>query len=155
MDNVKPSLITNAPSIPLISKGGVDITFSADITDGGAGYDAKVATIAGKTNDAGILGVGGNDVTADGGVRLVVAGNVVALGESNFSAIDGGWNVWATINSSAIQSIGANTPWYFETKDRAGNTRRSSGSIALKDTGATNMAVTDKRFIGKLAHEHL
>ena len=64
--------------------------------------------------------------------RLVVAGNVVALGESNFAAIDGGWSVWATINSTAIQSIGANTPWYFETRDRAGNTRRTSGSVALR-----------------------
>ena len=42
--------------------------------------------------------------------------------------------MWAEINSSAIQSIGANTPWYFETKDRAGNTRRSGGSIELKDS---------------------
>ena len=64
-----------------------------------------------------------NDVTDHGGMRLVVAGNVVQLGKGNFSKIDGGWNVWATINSSAIQSISPNTPWYFEARDRSGNLR--------------------------------
>ena len=152
VDNVQPQLVTNSPSIPLISKGSVDITFSADITDGGSGYDAKVETIAGKTDSPGILADTTNDETDLGGVRLVVAGNVVALGESNFSAIDGGWNVWATINSSAIQSIGANTPWYFETRDRAGNTRRSSGSVELKGVSVTSAQsqVTDSRFGGNL-----
>ena len=38
MDNVKPVLVTNSPAIPLVVKGGVNVTFSADITDGGSGY---------------------------------------------------------------------------------------------------------------------
>ena len=89
--------------------------------------------------------------TPVGGVRLVVAGNVVTLGKSNFEAIDGGWRVSAEIGSSAIQNIGANVPWYFETRDRAGNTRRTTGSIAAEGDGAirrywATAAITDTRF---------
>ena len=152
VDNVKPSLITNSPTTPLISKGSTVITFSADITDGGSGYTTTNTSTAGihtLTDDAGILAAA-NGTTDAGGVRLVVAGNVVALANTNFSAIDGGWNVWTEINSSAIQSIGANTPWYFETRDRAGNTRRSSGSIELKPSTVTPTAITVSRFDGNL-----
>ena len=152
VDNVKPQLVTVSPSTPLIAKGAVDITFSADILDGVSGYTTTNTATSGislLTDDPGILGTA-NGETDKGGVRLVAAGNVVALANTNFTAIDGGWNVRATISSSAIQSIGANTPWYFETRDRAGNTRRSSGSIELKDTNATNVTVTDTRFIGNL-----
>ena len=41
VDNVRPALITNSPAIPLIVRGNTDVTFSADFTDGGAGFDAK------------------------------------------------------------------------------------------------------------------
>ena len=151
VDNVKPALVINAPAIPLVVKGSTDITFSADITDGGAGYTGDEKAFDGDllTAAPGILPQDGGS-TAPGGVRLVVAGNVVNLDKANVSAIDGGWNVWATINSSAIQSIGANTPWYFETRDRAGNTQRTSGSIALKPSAATNNLITVGRFVGNL-----
>ena len=43
VDNVKPAAGHQRSEPPLIVKGSVDITFSADITDGGSGYDAKVA----------------------------------------------------------------------------------------------------------------
>ena len=158
VDNVQPSLITNSPSIPLIAKGNVDITFSADITDSGSGYSASVSgtgatEIDARTGTAGILPE--ENSTMAGGVRLVVAGNVVALDKSNFNEIDDGWNVWATINSGAIQTIGANTPWYFETRDRAGNTRRSGGSIELKGVTVVPDAATirDVRFTSNLHAE--
>ena len=84
VDNVKPTLITKSPAIPLIAKGSTVLTFSADITDGGSGYSGKVGTSAPNevgdlVSDAGIL-ADVNDTTAAGSVRLVVAGNVVALG---------------------------------------------------------------------------
>ena len=41
VDNGKPILVSTSPEPGLIVKGGVDITFSADITDGGAGFDGK------------------------------------------------------------------------------------------------------------------
>jgi hypothetical protein len=157
VDNVKPTLVTNSPDIPLVVKGGVNITFSADITDGGAGYTATNSDTAGintLTSQPGPLVSGTNDDTMIGGVRLVVAGNVVTLGKDDFEAIDGGWRVSAELGSSAIQNIGANVPWYFETRDRAGNTRRSSGSIALKGTvvegGTGTGGITDLRFAGSL-----
>ena len=160
IDNVNPILVTTSPTIPLVVKGGVDITFSADITDGGAGYTGSVGTAADGggiehlTDQSGALAVGTNDETDVGGVRLVVAGNVVGLSKDNFEAIDDGWRVSRTLGSSAIQNIGANVPWYFETRDRAGNLRRSSGSIAMKGTVVTGASgtggITDTRFIGSL-----
>ena len=153
IDNVDPLLVTNSPEIPLVVKGGVNITFSADITDGGSGYTGKVG--AGNDNDIEDLNGTAGTVPADGGttdpggVRLIVAGNVVGLGASNFEAIDGGWRVSAELGSSAIQNIGANVPWYFETRDRAGNTRRTSGSIAVSGAVGQN-TVTDTDFIGLL-----
>ena len=161
VDNVDPTLVINSPAIPLVVKGSTDVTFSANITDSGSGYTTDGTTagsIALGTGAPGGLATDGGSTTA-GGVRMLVAGNVVDLGDSNFTAIDGGWNVWATINSSAIQNLGANVPWYFETRDRAGNTQRTSGSVALKpgDDGAmtgievgTSNSVVDSRFVGGL-----
>ena len=44
VDNVRPALITNSPAIPLIVRGGTDVTFNADFTDGGAGFDPRSLT---------------------------------------------------------------------------------------------------------------
>ena len=147
--------MSTSPDVPLVVKGGVDITFSADITDGGSGYTNKVG--AGNDNDNDIEDLNGTPgaVPADGGetdaggVRLIVAGNVVGLSASNFEAIDGGWRVSVELGSSAIQNIGANVPWYFETRDRAGNTRRTSGTIAVSGDVGQN-TITDTDFIGSL-----
>ena len=152
VDNVDPTLITQSPSTPLIVKGSTAVTFQAEITDGGSGYTSTVGAasgIEGRTGTSGPLGEGGG-ATPAGGVRLVVAGNIVGLDKTNFEAIDGGWNVWATINSSAILNIGPNAPWYFETRDRAGNTRRSGGSVALKPSAASNTSITDADYKGNL-----
>ena len=159
VDDVKPTLVNNAPTEPLIVKGNVDITFSADITDSLSGYvdhsqtNGGIQTLADFAN-AGTLDADNGD-TDKGGVRLVVAGNVVELEKGNFTKIDGGWNVWATIGSSALQSISTNIPWYFETRDRAGNTRRTSGNITGTSGGpadGANAATTfvDDRFSGNL-----
>ena len=135
VDNVKPALVTTAPDIPLITSDGVDLVFSADVTDGGSGYTGTNTATAGihlldGTAAPLVPRAPGANGTPHGGIRLVVAGNNVELGMSDFEAIDGGWRVSKTINSTAIQSISANNPWYFETKDRAGNVRRTTGSIA-------------------------
>ena len=158
VDNVKPTLVTTSPDIPLVTKKGVNITFSAELTDGGSGYTTTVGTsgtsdIDDLNSTPGALASDTNVDTPRGGVRLVVAGNVVALGKDDFEAIDGGWRVSKEIGSSAIQNIGANVPWYFETSDRAGNERRTSGSISLNGvvTGGNGTGgATDARFAGTL-----
>ena len=170
IDDVNPSLVTTSPAIPLVVKGGVDVTFTADITDGGSGYTETNTATAGinqLTDAPGTLATDGstpNHITDLGGVRLVVAGNVVALGKDNFTAIDNGWRVSQTLDSTSIQNIGANVPWYFETRDRAGNTRRTSGSIALSvgdsiSNGANEDTVDlnfiDTRVQGRPASEQL
>ena len=134
VDNVKPQLVTSSPAIPLIVTSGVDLVFSAEVTDGGSGYTSKVGTTGTSDIDdldnaeAGPLDPRAADAngTPHGGIRLVVAGNNVNLGGGDFEKIDDGWRVNKTINSTAIQNISANNPWYFETKDRAGNVRRTS-----------------------------
>ncbi len=166
VDNVNPTLVTLSPDIPLVVKGNTNVTFSAEITDGGAGYTGTNTSEGGihaLTSSPGILVALANDTTEVGGVRLVVAGNVVPLGSTNFEDIDGGWRVSAELDSTDIQNIGANVPWYFETRDRAGNMRRTSGSVAVSgaiepgsltgtapDTTITDATVTDTDFIGGL-----
>lgn len=153
VDDVKPTLVTNAPSTPLIVKGNVDITFSADMTDSLAGYTTINTSTMGinrLTGTDGTLGNVGSADTPKGGVRLVVAGNVVELDRTNFTKIDGGWNVWATIGSTALQNISTNVPWYFETRDRAGNTRRTSGTISGTASGGSATTITDTKFDGNL-----
>ncbi len=163
VDNVKPQLITNSPAAPLIVQDKVALTFSADLTDGGSGYSKNV----GRAGDAGPASMDIDDMVGDegplndattgnptekGGVRLVVAGNVVELKASNFEKIDGGWRVSKTINSSAIQSINANVPWYFVTRDRAGNTTRTTTRISGGGGEHEAMALTDAKYKGSL-HE--
>ena len=171
VDNVKPSVVTTSPSIPLIARGATDITFSADIADNGSGFTAKdtdfngdaltgaQAALASQTAiDTGPVGDGPPLIVAEGGVRLVVAGNVVGLSASNFEKIDDGWRVTRTIGSSSIQSISANVPWYFEAADRANNKQRTSGTATGKadaggDAGDNDERVstlTDDQFAGNL-----
>ena len=144
VDNVKPQLVTSSPDIPLIVTSGVDLTFSAEVTDGGSGYTGTNTATAGihllGDDDAGPLDTRANgNGTVHGGIRLVVAGNNVELGSGDFEKIDDGWRVTKTINSTAIQNISANNPWYFETKDRAGNVRRTSGSISGNTGGPADL----------------
>ena len=162
VDNVKPALLVSSPATTLIVRQNVDLTFSADISDGGSGYTTKVGTTG--TSDIDDLDSGpsslvtrapGANGTVKGGIRLVVAGNNVALSAGDFTKIDGGWRVNKTINSSAIQNISANIPWYFETKDRAGNKRRTTGSIPGKTSGPQSdvtaaTTLTHSKFDGAL-----
>ena len=55
VDNVAPSLVTNSPSIPLIVTDGVDLTFSADITDSGSGFIGDIDKIHLRTDRHGSL----------------------------------------------------------------------------------------------------
>ena len=163
IDNVKPTLVTMSPTVALVAKKGVDVTFAADFTDRGSGYTTTNTNTAGinkLTGVAGVLVEDDNDDTAKGGVRLVVAGNVVPLAKGDFEAIDGGWRVSKTLNSTTIEAVNENTPWYFETRDRAGNRTRTPGGIALKPknadivggtraaTAVTGATVKDGRFAG-------
>ena len=50
VDNVKPQVVTTSPDIPLIVTDGVNLVFSADVTDGGSGYTSKVGTTAASVN---------------------------------------------------------------------------------------------------------
>lgn len=170
VDNIQPTLLSTSPEAPLIVNKNVDITFSADVTDAGSGFTTVNTSTAGIHTQSGRPGVleqfetdangdivtvngvnkPGNGTTNRGGIRLVVAGNVVDLGMENFERIDGGWRVTKTINSSAIQNISARVPWYFEVKDRAGNVRRSDGSITGGVLG-TSTSPTTLRFRGNLS----
>ena len=86
----------------------------------------------------------------NGGMRLVVAGNVVKLTKSNLTEISGGWQVSVTLNSTVLQDISANVPWYFETKDGAGNSRRTSSNVEFEGTAINTNMVTSVRFMGSL-----
>ena len=166
VDNVDPSLVQSSPDVPLVVKGSTNVVFSADITDNGSGYTATEGTSGssdiddlngtpGAVPDQGVPTTGAG--YGSGTIHLVVAGNIVGLTKDNFEKIDGGWRVTKEINSSSIQGIGANTPWYWLTTDRAGNTKRSTDSIELKPVAALNAAsgvlnntLRDPRFIGNL-----
>ncbi len=146
VDNVRPSLLVGSPSVPLIVSDDVNITFSADFTDSASGFPSGWDVEVGPTSRQ--IGLSGsvesatahlqnnstdtddNHVTAKGGVRLVLAGNVIGLAERDFTKIDGGWRLSKSFSSTAIQSIASNVPWYVEVRDRAGNTRRTPGSIS-------------------------
>ena len=148
VDNVKPQLVADSPAVPLIVTSGVDLVFSADITDGTSGYNGDLNATTGAVHtlegDELPLTETLND-TMRGAIRLVVAGNNVSLGKGAFTEIDNGWRVTRTINSSAIQSIGANIPWYFETRDRAGNVTRTSGSISSSGNAVDTSSATSRR----------
>lgn len=163
VDNGKPTLVSTSPEPGLIVKGGVDITFSAEITDNGSGFAGKFGNFAGPNDtppasglaaslySQGLLTANSNDKTIKGGIRLVVAGNVVGLVEDDFTKIDGGWRVSKTLNSTALQTIATNVPWYFEVRDRANNMQRSSGAVSgTVGAGSTEGTIIDDKFKGRL-----
>ena len=150
VDNVAPALVANSPTTPLIVKGSTNIVFSADATDSGSGYSDDATKLVIGAAAAGQIDA--DNTTMKGMVRLVVAGNIVPLAKGDFSAIDGGWQVTKAIDSSSIQDISANVPWFFESKDRAGNVTRTAGSFTGSPSGnsTSNTMLVDTRFAGTL-----
>ncbi|MCY4623513.1 MAG: hypothetical protein OXC99_00675 [Chloroflexi bacterium] len=160
VDNGRPSLVSSSPAPGLIVKGNANITFSADITDSVSGFAAKFTGdngLGANLSDAGILTSDGdppanNSLTREGGVRLVVAGNVVNLVEGDFTKIDDGWRVSKTLNSTALQAIATNVPWYFEVRDEANNSQRTSGSVSgTAGVGSAAGTIVDSKFSGNLS----
>lgn len=153
VDNAAPSLVTLSPVSPLVVKGGVNVTFSAEFTDSEAGFTGSKGTDAGIEDLTGTVGnLVADSVVPEGGVRLVVAGQVVGLPASSFTKIDNGWRVSRELSSTNIQNIAANVPWYIEVADRANNMARTSGSVTGTATSATGGNVlTDARFAGALS----
>ena len=130
VDNVDPSILINSPSLDLVTKTAVSVTYSADITDGGAGYAAKAADVLkSNTHEEGAL------TSVKGRIQLFVGAFPVALKEADFEAIDGGWRVTKTVNSSDIANLGDKTPWYFTVEDLAGNRKESTGNLKGKTSG--------------------
>ena len=132
VDNVKPSLLVTSPAHPLVVKGNTDVTFSADVTDTGAGFPAKAADVFGENK---------------GRIQLFVGRVAAPLVAADFTAIDNGWRLSKTLNSSDIASLGAaatgaKVPWHIVIEDQAGNVRESTGNITGKVVSATDAAVT-------------
>ncbi|MDE2900906.1 MAG: hypothetical protein OXN15_07795, partial [Chloroflexota bacterium] len=166
VDNAAPSLVITSPSTPLVVRGGVSVTFSAEFTDTGAGFVGRTTPTAdaggiedltlGQAADDTPATVSGNISAAnlevrEGGLRLVVAGQVISLSASHFTKIDNGWRVTRELPSSNIQNIGANVPWYFEVADRANNVARTTDSIKGRVSSATGVnQITIDRFKGAL-----
>ena len=161
VDNIKPSLVENSPSNPLIVTDGVNVTFSADITDTGSGFTGDIDSIHGRDGmpaEVGNIDFTPGETLAKGSIQLWVAGNNVGLSKGQYTKIDDGWRVTRTVASTSIQNISANAPWYFEVSDRAGNITRSAGSIAGKTKAAASTlnpangdVFTVTKFAGNLA----
>ena len=132
VDNVKPSLLVTTPANPLVTKGNTNVTFSADVTDPGAGFPSKAADVYGVDK---------------GRIQLFVGRTAAPLVAGDFTAIDNGWRVTKTINSSDIATLGADprgakVPWHFEVEDLAGNVRESTGNRTGKVDAATTADIT-------------
>ena len=145
VDNVAPSVVANAPSNDLVVKENTSVTFSADVTDSGAGFKAKAADVI-KSNVLDASAASPDLSSVKGRIQLVVGQYPVVLGEGDFTAIDDGWRVSKALNSSDIQGLGEKVPFYFSVEDLAGNSKQSSGNTSGKtsaagaDTGTTLVA---------------
>ena len=136
VDDVKPNVLVNSPASNLVTRSNVSLTFSADITDSGAGFKAKADDVLKSTTAEDEADVG--DRSVKGRIQLWIGQENVVLTDSNFTAIDGGWRVSKTLNTSDVRGLGDKTPWYFSVEDLAGNTRDSSGNQKGEVDGGTN-----------------
>ena len=136
VDNVGPNVLLIAPDVNLVTKESVNITFSADITDGGAGFDSDKEDLADSNNHAIAEETNGNltHMSVKGRIQFFVGQESVRLNSSNFTAIDDGWRVSKTLGSSDIQNLGDRVSWYFSAEDLAGNEKSSSGNLGGKTT---------------------
>ena len=133
VDNVDPTIVVQSPATDLVTKGGVNVTFSADVTDTGAGFKSDAADVllsnnAEDTDD--------DAVDVKGRIQLYVGINQVALKSGDFEEIDGGWRVSKAVNSSDIMGLSSKVPWYFSVEDLAGNTKVSAGNLSGKTSAA-------------------
>ena len=147
VDNVPPSVVLNSPVNDLVVKKGVNVTFSADVTDNGAGFASKEADVLeSNTLEATRPDSDLNDVK--GRVQLFVGRYPVVLTASDFTAIDDGWRVSKILASGDIAGLGDKVPFYFSVEDLAGNSKESSGNTngktdAAGDPAGTTLAVGD------------
>jgi hypothetical protein len=128
VDNVGPNVLLIAPDVNLVTKKSVNITFSADITDGGAGFASDKADLADSNNHALTA------ASVKGRIQFFIGQESVRLNSSNFTAIDDGWRVTKMLGSSDIQNLGDRVSWYFSAEDLAGNAKSSSGNLGGKTT---------------------
>jgi len=126
-DEVKPTIVVSSPADDYITKKGTTITFTADITDatGGAGFPAKAQDV-----------VDNAAANTKGRIELHVGTGEVPLTAANFTAIDNGWRVSATYNSTDIQGIAKKVPWWIVAEDLAGRLQEPSNSFGGITTSA-------------------
>ena len=149
VDNVPPSVVLNSPVNDLVVKKTVNVTFSADVTDNGAGFAAKEADVLeSNTLEASRPEDDANDVK--GRVQLFVGRYPVVLTTSDFTAIDDGWRVSKTLASSDVAGLGDKVSFYFSAEDLAGNSRESSGNTSGK-TDANGAATGTTLVVSDLA----
>lgn len=108
VDNINPTISASTPSKGAVSKVG-SITFSADITDTGSGFNATKSKI--------------DDFSATHGkLSVTVLGAAISGSDLTYTAIDDGWNISYSVS---LGSSGADVaiPWSIVAIDRAGNTK--------------------------------
>ncbi len=143
IDNVKPSLVSNSPAVDLITKSAKTVTFTADITDTGAGYPSKSSSI-----------VSNNTAGTKGRIQLFVGkavGDVgaVNLASSAYTAITNGWNLSVDFSSTDIKNIGPRVPFWIEAEDLAGNVQKPGAGYKGNTTSqGLTTTVVDTSLIG-------
>jgi len=141
IDNVKPSLVMNGPAVDLITKSAKTVTFSADVTDTGAGYPSKSSSI-----------VSNNTAGTKGRIQLFVgsvANGAVSLASTAYTAIDNGWTVSADFSSTDIKNIGPRVPFWIEAEDLAGNVQKpGTGYKGNTTSQGLTTTIVDTSLIG-------
>ena len=138
VDNVKPTLLVTSPETGHITKGNKDVVFTADITDTGAKFPSIASGV-----------VNNNNADTKGRIQLYVGTNVVSLTSASYTAIDDGWRLSVTVNSTDIANIAAKVPWWIVVEDLAGNVQQpSAGTASTTTTAGLTTTVIDSAYIG-------
>jgi hypothetical protein len=126
-DEVKPTVLSSSPAADLVTKKKQTIIFTADISDGGAGFPAKVADLVTNNNTAG----------NKGDIKLSLGTQVVNLKAANFTAITDGYQLNASFTSDALLNLANKLPWWITAEDMAGNAQMIGGKINGTSSAAT------------------
>ena len=135
VDNQDPLVLVSSPSNDLVTKKSVARYLQCGHNRRRRWFRVQGRRCCGQQH---VRRQDADRTSVKGRIQLYVGRYPVVLSSSDFTAIDDGWRVSKTLNSSDIAGLGDKVPWRFSVEDLAGNEKESAGNLEGKITDGSD-----------------